>query len=109
MNNPSGINPIEYNVLLKGEDVDEKTAGGLIKPENLMEQEKHGSTRGTIVALSPYAFNEDIFPKEMQKPKPGQKVTIARHAGAFVKGEDGEEYRMVKDKDVTALIGTAND
>lgn len=105
MNNPSGIRPIEFNVLIKPDAVENKTAGGLYLSDETQDREKHKATRGTIVALSPMAFNEDVFPPDMEKPQPGQRVCIALHAGAFVEGMDGEQYRIVKDKDVTGLIG----
>ena len=103
--NPSGINPLEFNVLIDPDKIEEKTAGGLYKPQDATEREKHQQTKGTIVALSPLAFNADIYPTDMPKPQPGQRVAIALHAGAFIKGADGKEYRMVKDKDITAMIG----
>lgn len=103
--NPSGLKPLEFNLILKQEDVGAKTPGGLWKPETLAEKEKHGATKGTIVALSPLAFNEDILPVDVRRPQPGDRVLFARHAGVLVKGEDGEEYRIIKDKDVVAVIG----
>jgi co-chaperonin GroES (HSP10) len=104
MANSSGIIPLEFNVLIDPDKIEEKTAGGLYKPQDTAEREKHQQTKGTIVALSPLAFNADIYPTDMAKPQPGQRVAIALHAGAFIKGADGKEYRMVKDKDVTAMI-----
>lgn len=104
MDNPSGINPVEFNVLVKQDDISARTKGGLMKPDELVEREKHAQTRGVIVALSPLAFNEDIFPKGMERPKPGDQIAFARHAGTFIEGKDGAEYRIVKDKDVVAVI-----
>lgn len=105
MKNESGIKPIEFNVLIKQDDVEEKTAGGLYKPGDVVERDKHRVTQGVIVAMSSMAFNADVYPPGEEKPKPGQRVAIALHAGTFVTGLDGNEYRMIKDKDVTALIG----
>ncbi|WP_386681848.1 hypothetical protein [Loktanella sp. R86503] len=105
MTNTSGLTPLEYNVLLEPDEIATTTKGGLHLAPITTEHDKHRSQRGTIVALSPFAFNDDIYPADMPKPQPGQRVAIALHAGAFVTGEDGKEYRMVKDKDITALIG----
>lgn len=104
MQNMSGIQPIEYNVLLKQDKVDGKTKGGIHLPDDVTDREKHGQTHGVLVAISDLAFNEDIWPEGRDKPQPGQRVAIAKHAGTFVTGNDGEEYRLVKDKDVVALI-----
>jgi co-chaperonin GroES (HSP10) len=105
MKNTSGITPLEFNVLVKQDVVETKTRGGLMKPEELVDREKHAQTRGVLVALSPLAFNPDIYPADMERPKPGDKVAFARHAGTFIDGLDGEEYRVVKDKDIVAVIG----
>lgn len=104
MQNPSGISPCEFNVLVKQDAVSEKTGMGLYKPAEVVDREKHAQTRGVIVAISPLAFNEDVWPGGMDKPTPGTKVAFARHSGTFIDGTDGEEYRIVKDKDIVAVI-----
>lgn len=104
MKNQSGINPVEFNVLIKQDAVAAKTPFGLIKPDEIVEREKHAQTRGIIVAVSPLAFNEDVWPGGIEKPTPGTKVAFARHSGTFIEGTDGEEYRIVKDKDIVAVI-----
>ena len=104
MENLSGIRPVEFNILIKQDVVADKTKFGLLKPDEIVEREKHGQTRGVIVAVSPLAFNEDIWPIGMNRPSPGQRIAFARHAGTFITGEDGAEYRVVKDKDVVAVI-----
>lgn len=106
--NTSGIHPIEFNILVKQDEVAAQTKGGLHIPLEMLDREKHGQTRGVIVAVSPMAFNEDIFPEGLDRPKPGDRVAWARHAGTFVEGMDEQEYRVVKDKDVVALIEVQN-
>lgn len=104
MENTSGITPVEFNVLVKQDDVKAQTRGGLHIPEELQDREKHGQTRGVIVAVSEMAFNEDVWPVGVDRPGPGQKIAFAKHAGTFVEGTDGTEYRIIKDKDVVGLI-----
>lgn len=106
MNN-SGLKPLEFNVLVKPDTVEERTAGGVFLPDAAKDREKHAATKGTIIALAPLAF-EDIMSDDEAWPKPGDRCLISRHAGVFVKGEDDVEYRIVKDKDVVALIAPAN-
>lgn len=105
MADTSGIRPVEFNVLIRQDSVDERSKGGLLKPSEVVEREKHSQTLGYIVAVSPLAFNEDVWPAGMEKPKAGDRVAFARHAGTFIEGLDGVEYRVVKDRDVVALIG----
>lgn len=102
--NSSGIRPVEYNVLLKQDDVDEKTEGGLYLPGETQERNKHAQVRGVIVAVSPMAFTFDDWPDDEPKPQVGQSVVFAKHTGTFVDGLDGVEYRVVKDRDVVAVI-----
>lgn len=104
MKNTSGITPVEFNVLVKQDEVQERTAGGLYLSGDTLDREKHAQTRGVIVAVSPLAFNEDVWPQSQPKPEAGQKVAFAKHAGTFIDGLDGEQYRVIKDKDVVALI-----
>lgn len=104
MENTSGFNPVEFNVIVKQDDTEGKTKFGLIKPDEVVEREKHGQTQGVLVALSPLAFNSDIWPADMPRPEPGARVAFARHAGTFVNGLDGVEYRVVKDKDIVAVM-----
>lgn len=102
--NTSGITPVEYNVLLKQDAIQEKTDGGLYLGTETQEQERHGQTRGVIIALSPMAFAFDDWPEGEPKPGVGQKVVFARHSGTFVTGSDDEEYRMVKDRDIVGVL-----
>jgi chaperonin GroES len=102
--NTSGITPVEYNVLIRQERVEERTKGGLVLPGETQEREKHAQTRGVIVAVSPMAFTFDDWPVEEPKPQVGQRVVFAKHSGTFVTGEDGEEYRVIKDRDIVGVM-----
>ena len=99
-----GIRCVEYNVLIKQDEVSEKTSGGLYLSEETKDRDRHSETRGTLVGVSPMAFSFDEWPPDEPKPQVGQAVIFAKHAGVFVEGNDGVEYRVVKDKDVVAVI-----
>lgn len=96
-----GINPLEYNVVVKPRDVEEVTAGGLIIPKDAADKAQHAEERGTIVAMSPLAFNYD---ETAPKPALGATVTFVRYSGTTVEGDDGVEYRVMKDKDILAEV-----
>lgn len=105
--NTSGIRPIEYNILVKQDAEEEKTSGGIFLPDDIQERNRHSETEATIVAMSPMAFKFDDWPDYESIPQPGERVVFARHAGTFVKGSDGEQYRVIKDKDVVAVMEAA--
>ena len=102
--NTSGLIPLEYNIVIDQNAVEEKTSGGLYLPSESQDRAKHSETRGVIIAVSPMAFAFDDWPDSEPKPQPGDRVIFAQHAGTFAKGEDGREYRIIKDKDVVARI-----
>lgn len=104
--NKSGIYPTEYNVLVLPDPVEEKTKGGIILSDVTKEADKHAAVKGTLIAVSKLAFTYEDAPDWVHyKPKPGQKVLIARYGGNLFKGNDGKEYRLLKDKDILATIG----
>lgn len=106
MKNNSGINPTEYKVLVRPDEVKEKTKGGIILPEETRERDQFAAMTGTLVAVSPLAFTyaNDIEWAPADRPKPGDKVLYAKYAGAKVAGSDGNDYRIINDKDVAAVL-----
>lgn len=103
--NPSGITPLEYNVLVRPKKVEEKTAGGLLKPQDYVEREQWGEREAVIVAMSPIAFN---YEHEAPRPKVGDLIVFPKAAGTAIEGADGETYRLIKDKDVLATMEARN-
>lgn len=103
MSNPSGIEPTEFNCVVHAPKVEEKTKGGVILPDQHREREELASIDATLMAASPLAFTYETWPDEDMKPKPGDRVVIAKYAGSVVKGADGEDYRIIKDKDILAI------
>ncbi len=104
MQNTSGIDPIEYRVLVLPEVVEEKTAGGIFLPEQAQDKEKWAQMKAQLVAVSEHAFSYEPDWSNGTKPVPGDKVLLAKYAGVNVRGRDGVEYRIVNDKDITAKI-----
>ena len=100
MKNPSGICPLEFNVLIEPKKVADKTEGGIWKPDMLVDREQVAATEGVVLAVSPMAF---VFEEDAPRAEPGDEVLFAKYAGMKVKGRDGNEYLIVKDKDVAAV------
>jgi chaperonin GroES len=85
------IKPIGDRVLVKMEDVEEKTAGGIYIPQTAQEK----TQAGKVIAVG-----DD---KDAIKVKVGQKVMYDKYAGTSVK-VDGEEQLIVKMSDIIAVI-----
>ena len=101
MSNNSGITPVEYKCLVLPEKVEEKTQGGILLSAKLQEQDQLSETRCQLIALGGMAF-EDW--KDGQLPQAGDRVMIAKYSGILCRGNDGEEYRVINDKDIIAII-----
>jgi len=99
-----GIRPTEYNVLIAAEVTEEKTVGGIFLPTAAKEANDISTMRGVLVAVSPLAFNYTDRWGDGEMPKPGDAVLFAKYAGTLVKGTDGNEYRLCKDKDIAAIL-----
>ena len=102
-NNPSGIEPLEFKVLVTPLDVEQKTSGGIILPETTQDKEQVAQMKGKIEAVSPFAFDYADW-GDISKPKAGDTVIMARYSGITVKGKDGKDYRLINDKDIAAKI-----
>lgn len=99
--NKSGIEPMEFKVLIAPKKVEEKTQGGIYLPDQARDKERFAMQEGVLVAVGALAFTE---PNWLEKPKVGDTVMFDRYAGGLIKGRDGEEYRLINDKEISARI-----
>jgi chaperonin GroES len=97
--------PMEFNVIVELDPSEGKSPGGIILLDTATERDKLGSQEGTLVAVSPHAFSYAEWPEGVAPPKEGARILFARFAG-LVREQDGKTYRILKDKDVVAVIGT---
>lgn len=103
MRNESGLRPMEFNVIVEMDPVEEKTAGGIILPTSKQERDKLATEEGTLVAVSPHAFTYADWPQDEAPPVPGERVLIARYSGA-IHERGGKTYRVLKDRDIVAVV-----
>lgn len=105
MLNESGLRPCEYNVVVRMDPVEEKTAGGIILLNKTQEENGMAAEEGTLVAVSPLAFGYAEWPEDQPPPSVGDRVMIARFQGRLIE-RGGVSYRIVKDADVIAVVET---
>lgn len=98
-----GIVPVEYKVVIRPVKAVERTKGGIMLPEQVIEKDQHAAIEGEIVALSPFAFTYEEWPIGARKPRIGDTAIFARYSGNTIKGNDGTDYRIMNDKDVIAV------
>lgn len=107
INDESGIEPLEYNVLIKPDNVDQTTKGGIIIPDETLDRNKQAQMTGILIAIGPLAF-QYIDIENSRIPQTGERVAFGRYSGHTLKGSDGIEYRILKDGDLTAVVKHAN-
>ncbi|HEY4487582.1 MAG TPA: co-chaperone GroES [Candidatus Paceibacterota bacterium] len=96
------VMPLGERVLVKREEKEmEKSAGGIIIPDTA---QKEKSKIGTVVAVGPGRTNDEgkLIPNSI---KPGSKVVFnAGWDNEVDLGEKDEEYFLVKESDILAVI-----
>lgn len=96
------IVPCGHRVLVKIDEVEEKTAGGIVIPKNVAAKEEEAGIFGTIVAVGETAW-KDFGGRAWAVV--GDRVMIARYGG-FIAQEPGtdEKFRILNDEDIVAVI-----
>lgn len=90
--------PLHDRVLVRRIESDEKTAGGLIIPENAKEK----PAEGEIVSVGEGA-RKDSGELIAMSVKAGDKVLFGKWSGTEVK-IDGEELLIMKESDILGIM-----
>ena len=91
--------PLHDRVLVRRIEAEEKTAGGIIIPDNAKEK----PSEGEVIAVGEGAYNED---GDRIKPdvKAGDRVLFGKWSGTEVK-LDGEDLLIMTERDIMGVIG----
>ena len=92
------IQPLGDRILLKQLAAEEKTKGGIILPDTAKEKPQEGE----IIAVGKGRVSDEgkTIPIEV---KVGDRVLYGKYSGTEIKAE-GEEYLIVKEEDILAVI-----
>ena len=94
----SKVEPLADRAVLKVEKLEEKTAGGIILPDNHLDKMNMGQTFATVEAMGELCMLDcDV------RPKVGDRVLIIKNAGLQY-DLDGEEYRIVNSNDLIGIV-----
>ena len=95
----AGIQPLGERVLLKVLDAEAKTKGGIVLPDTAKEKPQEGQ----VVAVGKGKVSEEGKVKPLEV-KAGDRVLFAKYSGTEVTTKDGEEYLIVKEEDILAVV-----
>jgi chaperonin GroES len=92
------IKPLADRVIVKALPMEEKTKSGIIMPDTAKEKPQEGE----VVAVGPGKMEKGA--RVALDVKQGDRVIYSKYAGTEVK-YDGEEYLILKEADILAIIG----
>ena len=92
------INPLDDRLVVEQHEAEEKTAGGILLPE----QAKEKPQKGTVAAVGPGKLL-DSGNRGPLSVKVGDEVFFAKYAGTDVE-ISGTKYTVLRENDVLAII-----
>ena len=92
------VKPLADRVIVRALEAEEKTAGGIIIPDNAKEKPQ----KGEVVAVGPGKIS-DSGQKITMEVKKGDKVLYGKYSGTEVT-VDGKEYLIMRESDILAVI-----
>lgn len=103
VDNPTGIQPTEFRVLVRLDPVDEKTEGGVYIPDTRQDRNQMAETEATLIAVGGRAFEDFGEPR----PVVGDRVLVTKYAGETPKAGDFTDlYRICNDKEIVAVLAS---
>lgn len=95
-----GLTPIADRIIVRREESEEKSKGGIILPENAKKKPQ----RGTVIAVGPGKMNKDGSIAPMQL-KAGDQVIFTSWAGdEFKDKKSKDELLVMHESDVLAVL-----
>ena len=92
------VKPLADRVIVRALEAEEKTAGGIIIPDNAKEKPQ----KGEVIAVGPGKIS-DSGQKIAMEVKKGDKVLYGKYSGSEVT-VDGQEYLIMRESDILAVI-----
>ena len=93
------LKPLHDRVVVKPIEAEEKTAGGILIPDNAKEK----PTKGEVLAVGEGKVLDNGTARA-PKVKVGDVVIYGQYAGSAYKHE-GHEYKIIREDDILAVLG----
>ncbi len=94
------LKPLADRIIVKPLEAEEKTKGGIVLPDTAKEKPQEGKV--VAVGKGKVKENGEIQPMEV---KVGDRVLYGKYSGTEITTKDGEEYLIMREDDVLAIIG----
>lgn len=98
--NVKELKPLGDRVLIEPVFEEEKSKGGILLPDTVTKEKPQV---GEILAVGPGSTNKEgkIIPMTVKK---GDKVVYAKYSGTDIKGDNDEDYLILSEKDILAIV-----
>ena len=100
--------PTGWRMLVLPFKMKEKTKGGILITDDVVERAQVASTCGLVLALGPDCYKDKERSPDGPWCKKGSWVIFARYAGSRIK-IDGGEVRLLNDDEVLATVENPED
>ena len=98
--NVDQFRPLSDRVLVRPQEQEEKTSGGILVPKTA---EKEKPMMGTIVAvgMGKPLDNGDVRSLDVKK---GDKVIFGKYAGTEIKAKGDDTYLIMREEDIMGVV-----
>ena len=94
------LRPLGDRVIVKPVTREEKTKAGIYLPDTASKEKP---MEGTVIAVGPGRLMDD-GKRTPVDVKAGDRIVFAKYAGTEFKTENDEEYLIISEKDIMAVI-----
>ncbi len=92
------LKPLDDRVVLEPLEAEEKTAGGILLPDNAKQKPQQGK----VVAVGPGKLN-DKGTRVLMAVKVGDTVLFGKYSGSDVE-VNGKEYKIVRESEILGKV-----
>jgi chaperonin GroES len=99
------VRPRGGRVLVRRDDAEGITAGGIILPDGVKDKPQ----RGTVVAIGPGRLSDEGYRIPVEHVELGDQVLFTKYSGEAFRFQGKEEIFLVDEKDIIAVIEINDD
>jgi chaperonin GroES len=92
------INPLDDRVVVRPDDAESTTAGGIVLPDAAREKQQ----RGTVIAVGPGRLL-DSGERSAISVKVGDQVLFGKYGGTEIE-VDGQDVKILRESDILAKL-----
>jgi|TARA_R100000482_G_C5095085_1_gene132765 co-chaperonin GroES (HSP10) len=95
--------PVGYKILIALPEIEEKTEGGVIKPDYIRDVEEYSTVTGFVLSMGPDCFQDAKRFPSGPYCKEGDWICFRAFQGTRLKIH-GKEFRLINDDTVEAVV-----